>query len=156
MDGSCLRYKTMPVYDSNVFDIPFDTMFGIPAVLKVDVPREHRKILSGHVVIVTVFVINVIDPAHKYLFNPSSPPIISIFHPDGTNLIFAAPMFNISTGMYQYRHQTGVRFDSQVLDVAVFDSGFPDPLGVYTAHFYVSDGPYAALTTPVEIYEVIR
>lgn len=146
----------MPTFDPNVFDFgTFDALFGIPLLLKVDVPLECRKVKSGQVVVINVYIVDVSNPLRKFLFNPTLPPRISIFYPDKTPKVISGVMINKSIGVYQYIHQTGVTFDSMVFDIDVFDVVNNDPLGVYTAIFNAADGNSTMNSLPQEIYEVV-
>lgn len=146
----------MPTLDPLVFDSTvFDALFGVPTLLKVTVDREYRKVVSGAVVIINVYVIDTLRPNHRYLFNPVEGPCITVYYPDKTIKVSNAFMLNMEVGIYQYRHQTGIVFDDTVFDSAVFDIVNPDPIGIYTASFAARDGNSNMKTIPQEVFEVI-
>lgn len=146
----------MPVFDPLVFDfITFDAAYGIPAVLKVDVPREFKKVTSGQIVIINLFVADVSNPSLKFLYNPDQAPKITMYYPDGTEKIVNGVMTRIDVGVYQYLHQTGIIFDSTVFDPVVFDTVSTDPIGVYTGIFTIQDGYNFSRTVKYELYEVV-
>lgn len=146
----------MPVYDSNVFDTTtYDTLFGVPTLLKVQVEPEYHKILAGQVVIINCYIINTLRPNHRQLFNPSGGVYITLYNPDKSIKVHNAAMLNMETGIYQYRHQTGLAFDIIGFDLQGFDVPALDVIGVYTASFAAREGPSVMATVPQEVYEVV-
>ena len=146
----------MPVLDGNVFDFgTFDVRYGVPTLLKVDIPREQRKIVSGQIVIINIYVINVIDPYHKFLFDPEQTPRINIFYPDGTPRVVNGGMTRVNTGIYQWFQQTGVQVDPTVFDPLVFDTAMNDIIGIYTGTFTAQDGSNFMRTHAYELSEVV-
>lgn len=144
------------VFDSNVFDVTFDIFFGVPALLKVNVEPEFRRVLPGQVVIINAYIVNLASPSRRFLFNPDVPPTITILNPDRTIKVANGDMINTSVGVYQYRHQTGIQFDSLVFDEDAFDTLANDAVGVYTGFFTASDGNMFMHSNPQELYEVIN
>lgn len=146
----------MPTFDSNVFDfITLDALYGIPSVLKVDIPTEHRKIPSGQIVVINIFIQNTASPSHKFLFDPEQTPRINIFYPDGTPRVINGAMTKIAVGIYQYLLQTGMQLDPTVFDPVVFETAMNDVLGIYTGTFTAQDGNSFMRTQAYELYEVV-
>ena len=146
----------MPVFDPLVFDpIAFDASYGIPAVLKVDVPREFKRIRSGQVVVINLFVADVSNPLQKFLYSPDLAPRITVYYPSGVVKVLNTVMTKLDVGIYQYLHQTGVMFDPVVFDPIVFDALSTDPVGVYTGTFTIQDGNNFSQTVKYELYEVL-
>lgn len=130
----------MPVFDSVVFDSSiFDALFGVPALFKVTLEREYKKITPGQAV---SFSIKITDdsstPGHKTLFNTATMPQVQIYNPDHSIKVAFTNMINSGVGVYRYDYQTLIN----------------DAKGTYTAAFKAINGDKTMLTLPVALYEV--
>lgn len=144
------------VFDPLVFDIGvYDTTFQIPTLLDVWVEREFKKIALGQVVIIRARVVTLDEYNKKYLFNLGTPPSLTVIGPDGLVRVTNGGMVNVSLGVYQYRYQTGVSFDTTVFDATVFDTGAHDIPGVYTGYVQGREGNYDMHSLSVELFEVV-
>lgn len=145
------------VLDPLVFDIAFaDTSFFVPALLDMWVEKEFKKVALGQVVIVRARIITLAEDRRRYLFNPSTPPRLTITGPDGMVRVSNGPMQNISTGVYQYPYQTGLIFGSAAFDSNVFDTVVHDLPGAYVGFIQARDGIYDLRSLNAELFQIVR
>lgn len=130
----------MPVFDPLVFDTAFDIIDPIPTLLKVSIEPEHKKVVIGQGVNITIYIVNLsTTPTHRFLFNPSGIPTITITNPLGIVLVNAQNMIAYNTGIFTYNYTIPV-------------SAAP---GGYIGSFSCLNGAHSMQTDTHELFEVI-
>lgn len=130
----------MPVLDPIVFDTTFDVISPVPTLLKVSVEPEHGKVVGGQTIGITISIVNLTTtPGHRFLFNPSGIPKISIYRPDGVMLLTNIDMVYYSVGVFTYHHNVSVGH----------------PVGEYTADFSCVSGDKTMQTARHGVFHVI-
>src|SRR5262245_41813117 len=128
--------------DIVVFDFSFDVADILPVVWRIGVEEVYRFIQAGQSVAVTVHIIdNMTTFGRRYPYNPSIPPTMSVYYPDGT-LVTGSPfsMANLTIGIYTYTYNTQQS----------------DPLGLYTATFHTINGTASMYTRKAGIFTILE
>lgn len=126
-----------PPFDYNVFDWTFLMADIIPIFENIDVYPINRIIEQGQAVVVVCRILDTMTtPGAKLLFDPGTTPQIQIFNPDDTTKVALTDMNFVSTGLYNFQHQTLTS----------------DTIGVYTALFTAVDGTMTGLTERYSIF----
>jgi hypothetical protein len=129
----------MPALDPLVFDTTFDVISPVPTLLKVSVEPEHGKVVGGQTLGITIYIVNLTTtPGHRFLFNPSGIPKITIHRPDGVILITNADMVYFNVGVFTYHHTVSL----------------VHPLGEYTASFSCVSGDKTMQTAKHGVFSV--
>lgn len=149
----------MPGFDPVVFDVgTFESLYPIPILYEVYVPREQQRIAAGQGVSVTVTLVNVeTTPYRRYPLNPEGPVTLDVYDPTDTKIIAGAVMVNHAPGLYGYQFQVGlVGADTTVFDPLVFDTSHTVILpGPYTGTFRATNGTRTMQSKKHRLFEVI-
>jgi hypothetical protein len=130
---------TTAVLDPNVFSFAFDIVDIIPALLKVVVEREYKKIAPGQAVETIIHLVdNMTTPGRRYPFTPIDPPTVEIYSPIDTVILAAVAMRQVGDGVFSYSHQTTTGYIS----------------GDYSAIFRCSNGDKDMVTSKHVIFTV--
>jgi len=132
---------TSPSYafDFNVFDWSFMVMDIIPTFVKIIMEREFQLVEAGQAVTLLASIQDIMTTVgERFNFDPGTTPQIEIYNPNGTTKVAFANMNFVSTGLYNYQHQTLVT----------------DQIGLYTARFKAVNGTMTGLTDKLLVFEV--
>ena len=126
-------------YDWNVFDWSFSVMDVIPTFEMVIMEREFQLVEAGQAVTLLCSIQDIMTtPGQRFQFNPGTTPQIEIYNPGGTTKVVFTNMNFVSTGVYNYQHQTLAA----------------DEKGVYTARFKAVNGTMTGITDKVNVFKV--
>ena len=126
-------------FQPDAFQWGFQIMDTIPTFVEFPIARHFKKIHAGQAVLLPARVADIYtSEGVKLPFNPSSPPQIQIYYPDGTIKVPYTDMVFLNTGLYGYEHQS---------------SGV-DPVGVYTGDFSATNGQYTSVTVEIMLFEI--
>jgi len=126
-------------FDWNVFDMGFSVMDVVPIFNKIIMEREFQVVEAGQAVTLLASIQDIMTtPGQRFQFNPGTTPQIEIQNPDGTVKVAFANMNFVSTGLYNYQHQT-ISTDQK---------------GIYTARFKAVNGTMTGLSDKVNVFKV--
>lgn len=126
-------------FQSDTFTWGFMVMDVVPTFNKIIMEREFQIVEAGQAVTLVCHIQDIMTTiGERFDFNPSTTPQIEIYNPDGTTKVAFANMNAVSTGFFNYQHQTLAA----------------DQKGVYTARFKAVNGTMTGVTDKLAVFKV--